>query len=192
MNKGFKKIIIGVIVFIAGIILPLIPIIEVFFQDDITFQAPGSIEVSIGEPGEYCLWHNYKGVFKGQSYSFERQLPEGLSFFLTEKESGSTVPMKTDSSVSSESGSKKKASIGYFEIKNSGKYLLSISGNAQKRVFSFGRSISEKIFSILGNILISLVFAFIAVIVSFVLIVLGIIDIVRIPKSDTQIVQDTV
>ena len=81
MRRGYKKIIGGGMLFVVGMILPFAIIISIIFQsDDITFRAPGSVEVTIEKPGRYYLYNNYSAVFEGRSYSFDEKLPNGLSF----------------------------------------------------------------------------------------------------------------
>jgi hypothetical protein len=184
MKKGVKKIIGGGILFVAGMILPFVFIVPLFFQnDDITFRVPGSSEISIEDPGRYYLWNNYSTVFEDRSYSFDKELPHGLSFSLIEKDSGSTILMKCDSSTSSESGNQKKISIGYYELANPGQYTLSVSGNTENRVFSFGKSFFGKGLLFFGGMILGMVLAFAAAICALVLVILGIIDLVR--ESDT-------
>lgn len=184
MKKGAKKIIGGGILFVAGMVWPFAFTIPLFFQsDDITFRAPGSIEIFIEEPGRYSLWHNYRTVFEGQSYSFGEGLPHGLSFTLVEKDSGSTIPMESDSTSSSESGNQKKSSIGYYELTTPGQYTLSISGNTEGRIFSFGKSIFDNSLLFLGGIALGILFSIAATTGALLLIIFGIIDLVRETKS---------
>ncbi len=184
MKKGVKKLIGGGILFVAGMILPFLFIVPLFFQnDDITFRVPGSVEIYIEEPGRYYLWNNYSTVFESRSYSFDKELPHGLSFSLIEKDSGSTIPMKSDSSISSESGNQKKSAIGYYELANPGEYTLSVSGNTENRVFSFGKSFFGKGILFFGGMILGMVLAFAAAIGALLLIIFGIIDLVNESKT---------
>ena len=187
MKKGVKKIIGGGILFVIGMILPFAFIIPLVFQtDDITFRAPGSVDVIIEKPGRYYLYNNYSTVFEGRSYSFAEELPHGLSFSLIEKESGASVPMNSDLSISSEAGSQLKSSIGYFKLIRPGQYTLTVSGNMEDRIFSFGESFFGHRFK---NMILGMLVAFAAAITALVLIVLGIVDLVRESKSANQRVQ---
>lgn len=184
MKKGVKKIIGGGIIFTAGLALPFVILIPLFFQGDaITFRVPGSIELTIEEPGQYYLWHNYNTVFEGQSYSFSKELPHGLSFALVEKNSGLSVPIQSDLSLSTESGSQKNTSIGYYELTHPGQYTLSVTGNTDDRVFSFKKSIFENGLLFFGGAILGMILAFVAGIGALVLIIFGIIDLVRESKS---------
>jgi putative Mn2+ efflux pump MntP len=192
MKKGVKKIIGGGLLFAIGVVLPFAFIIPIFFQeDDAILRAPGSVEITIDKPGRYYLWNNYSTVFEGRSYSFDKELPNGLSFSLIEEDSSSTIPMKSDLSISSASGSEKKSSIGYFKLMKPGQYTLSISGNTEERIFSFGESIFGNVVLFIGRIMIGVLLAVAAVVGALVLIVLGIIDLVRESNSDRQGVEAT-
>jgi hypothetical protein len=188
VKKGVKKIIGGGLLFIFAMLLPFACVIPFFVLEgkDRIFRAPGSIEVSVEKPGRYYLWDNYSTVFEGRSYSFEKELPNGLVFSLIEKESGSVIPLNADSSVSSDSGNQKKVTVGYFELTRPGTYLLSITGNTETRIFSFGRSLFGHIILIIFGVLFAVTISFAVAIGSFVFIVLGIIELVRESKPAPQ------
>jgi len=192
MKKGIKKIVSGGMAFVIGMALPLALFIPILFQDDnIIFRAPGSVEISIVEPGRYYLWNNYVSVFEGRSYSLGPELPNGLTFSLTEKDSGSTVPIKSDLSISSQIGNQKKSSIGYFELTNPGQYILKVSGNTEERVFSFGESLFGNSLQLFGGIIIGFLLGFVTTVGGLLLIVFGVIDLIRESKSVNQGVQAT-
>jgi putative Mn2+ efflux pump MntP len=184
MKKGVKKIICGAIIFVIGMLMPFAFIIPLFFQDSgTTFCTPGSVEIKVEKPGRYYLWNNYYTVFEGRSYSFDKQLPGGMTFSLVDKKNGSDVPMQTGSGMSSESGSQKRASVGYFDLPEPGQYTLSVTGNKQARIFSFGKSLFGNTIFMIGGMIIGFIFTFAAAIGALILIILGIIDLVRDTKS---------
>ena len=187
MKKGVKKIIGGGVLFLLGMTVPLVIIIPIFFQeDDMILLSPGAVEISVGQTGRYYLWNNYSTVFEGRSYSASKELPDGFLFALTENSSGQKVPLQTDLSISSECWGHKKSSVGYFEVKNPGQYILDISGNTEDRVFSFGKSVFGNIFLFAGKMILGMLFAFAATVGAIVFIVLGIIDLARDSKSTYQ------
>lgn len=179
MKKGVGKIILGASIFVLSIILPVIIIVTMLIANDkgTKFQAPGSIEVNVEEVGKYSLSNNFATIYQGKSYSTSEDLPSGMTFILVNKNTGENVPMQTGLKSTTTSGSDKSASVGNFEITAPGKYVLTVSGNKQPRVFSFGKS---QPLAFYGFILIG---SFILVPLSFVagllLVIFGIINLVK-------------
>lgn len=187
MKKGVKKIICGTVLLIIGMALPFVLTIPFFLQiqeEGEVFRGPGvSRTISIDEPGRYYLWHNYSTVFEGRSYSFPEELPDGLSFSLTEQPSGNKIPMQSGSGFSEESGSRKKSSIGYFEVTEPGRYTVTISGNTEQRIFSLGKSSIDDLLGFFIKGAIGMVIALGAAIAAAVLIILGIVQLCREHKT---------
>ena len=166
-------------------------VLQILDGETVVFQVPGSVDVSIDEPGRYYLWNNYRTVFEGRSYCFTEELPNGLVFSLSEESSGGTVPMQPNSSISSESGSQKKSSIGYFDVTQAGQYKLDVSGDAQEHIFSFEKSLFQNACVWVGAIIAGSLLALAAALGALALFVLGIIDLARGSKAVTKPVQAT-
>jgi hypothetical protein len=180
MKKGVKKLIGGGLLLMVGLVIPFACFIPMFFQEKgSALQAPGSLEISIKTPGKYVLWNNYSTVFEGRSYSFRKELPNGLSFSLNEKSSGSQVPFQSGPGMLFTSGSEGKASVGSFEVAKAGRYLLTVTGNPEKRIFSFERSLLGKAGSFFLFLVLGILLSFAAGAGALVFIVLGIVDLVR-------------
>ncbi len=148
MHRGIKKIIWGCVLFMAAIILPmaviLIPALLYNSNSNSTvFRAPGTIEVNVEKAGTYSLENKYCTVYEGKSYSLPKELPNGIVFSLKSEADGEVIPIQTSSiSTNSEVNGQKQTSVGNFEVKKPGKYLLSISGNFEERIFSWERAFS--------------------------------------------------
>ncbi len=185
MKKGVKKIIGAVVLFVAGMLMPAAVIIPLIMSGDgdKPFRVPGSMEITVEKPGRYYLWNQYRTIYEGRSYSFDKELPGGLSFSLTEKASGTAVPLETGMNISSESGNRRKASIGYFEVPRPGTYIISVTGNTEERILSFGKSIFESVLLFFGGMTLAILLAIAAAVGSLILLVFGILDLAREPAA---------
>ena len=179
MKKGIGKIILGVAIFVASIILPAIIIVSMVMArvETTKFKAPGSMQVNIEASGKYSLSNNFTTIYQGKSYSYSAELPDGMNFSLTNNNTGKSVPMQTGFSSTTTSGNEKSKSIGYFEVTTPGQYTVSVTGNKQPRIFSFGKNQPLVVY---GFILIG---AFLLVPISFVvgiiLVIFGILNLVK-------------
>ena len=187
-TKGKKKIIFGVILIIIAVILTFLPIAllipeMVSKSQDIAFKAPGSIEISIEEPGCYYLWNNYKAVFEGQKYSVNHELPDKISFSLVKKDTDVIISLASDGSTTTSFGDNAKISIGYYDIVDSGSYTLTVSDIQEERIFSFSKSIFGSPFLVAGGMLVLFLLSSIAGIGALILIISGIINLTRKPNS---------
>jgi len=164
MKPGLKTLIIGIVLFVlGGFVIPFLLILPLFLNkpDNQQFLIPGSKEVTVEKVGRYYLWNDFQTVYDGKSFSRSENIPDGLEIIVTD-DAGKTLPFKSDTSTSSSSGSSSKNSIGYVEVSNQGKLMVSVSGDSEERVFSFSRSIFPKMFlTILGGGAASLLMAFI-------------------------------
>ena len=138
MNKGTKLILIGIMFFVLGFVPPIKVLVSAFFQkgNDVIIVAPGTVELSVDKPGHYYLWNNVAILHEGQFYSFGDTLPSDISFAIREKLTGANMPLVSDMNFSYKDGNRKKLIVGHFELDQPGKYVVSISGNKEKRIFS--------------------------------------------------------
>ncbi len=181
MKKGIGKIILGVGIFASCIILPLAGVFYLVFTQDggTRLKAPGSVEIKVEDVGTYTLSNNFSTVYQGKSYSDSSKLPDGMTFLLTNKTTGETVPLTSGMNSTMTSGEEKSCSVGSFEVKAPGKYVLTISGNQKPRIFTFSKSFLGRGIMIVFLIIGGFVLSFVGAAVALLLIVMGIINLVK-------------
>ena len=127
-------VIVGVLLIPSAIVIPLLST-----PKPVPFIVPGSRAFNLTTPGEYVLWHNYKTIFEGKTFS-SNALPGGLQMQLSNITARTVVPLVPDQSTTVTSGSDARRSIATFTVTNPGQYLLSVQGTAPEMVFSFGKA----------------------------------------------------
>jgi len=151
MKKGVAALILGVTLFLLGIlIIPLFFILPLRSLDPAgaQFKAPGSIEIAIEEPGRYYLWNDYRTVFLGKTYNLPENIPHGLEIRILCPDAG-PLEFVSDTSISTSSGRSSKNSIGYVEIGSGGVFRIEVIGNIEERIFSFHRANFLRIFGLI-------------------------------------------
>ena len=196
MKKHTKKIVTGIILFISGVIIVPLTITIFFFlfllnkKPLARFLIPAEIEVRIEKEGKYYLWNDYHTTFNGKAYPATGEIPDNLEISLNKKHSETSITFYSDQSISSYTGESPKRSIGYFEIDESGIYLLNISGETTPLVFSFGKSLLNlKIFLV---IFMTGVSSMIMGFIGFIFIVIGIIELCKAKKIPAPEISNTV
>ncbi|MFZ9032949.1 MAG: hypothetical protein ACO21J_03245 [Anaerohalosphaeraceae bacterium] len=188
MKKHTKQIISGIALFILGaMIIPIVFVVLLFtslLNDKplAKFTIPGQAMVTIEKHGRYYLWNDYHTVFESRSYSSSEELPDGLEISLLENEDGDSVEFISNQSITSSSGDSDKNSVGYFEVDEPGDYILSVFGEIEPRVCSFGKS-----FFNIKSVLICLVVGLLEMlmgITGFVLVLIGIINLIKARKCE--------
>jgi hypothetical protein len=181
MKKGAGKLTAGIVMLVIGLLLPLAVIVPLLLgqKDNVTFRAPGSADLTIEKAGRYCLWNKYSTLFEGQTYSFEQELPSGMSFAMVSKTSGEEIPLEVSTGMTVSSGNEKKASIGYFDVTQPGEYTITVTGDAETRILSVGTSPFDNAGIFVGAIMLGGCFSFVLVILGIVFVVIGIVLLVR-------------
>ncbi len=181
MKPGVKTITAGVVLFLVGAIaVPLLVILPLALMEskDTQFQAPGSVEVTVKEPGRYYLWNDFRTVYQGRSYDRSERIPDGIIFQIKDA-NGAPLHFSSDTSITSTSGGSSRKSIGYVRVETPGKLAIEVSGQTDDRVFSFSQSGLLKMFGLIfGGIGLSLLVAFAGV----GLLIWGIVKLVRANK----------
>lgn len=190
MKNHTKQIISGILLFIlGGIIVPALFFGTIFLfllteKPVARFIIPAEIEVIIEKEGRYYLWNDYQTVFENRTYSMSKELPNGLEISLREKTNDNVVEFTEDQSIISSTANSRKIAIGYYEIKQPAKYILSVSGKTEPRVFSLGTSFFNANLFIIALIVFPL--EMLMGIGGFVLIVIGIINLVKAGKQNNS------
>jgi hypothetical protein len=187
MKKGEGLIISGGVLFALGaFILPVIASIymvsSAIKNKEFSIQAPAfksssSTEIRADEPGRYYLWNNYQTIHNGHSYNLSENLPNGIEFKFTDKDSGKPFVFKSYTGMTSSGTGSSKRTVGYINVTNACTVVIDISGGGEERIFSFYRSI----FSLTG-ILSYVLITVIALAISIILIITGIIISSKKPK----------
>lgn len=142
MKPGLKILITGITLFIlGGFVVPLLFVLPLALNSEKNhpFLIPGSKEVKVEKPGRYYVWNDHKTIYEGKSYNRLESIPDDLEF-LIRSEGGTTLSFTGDTSRSSTSGEASRNTIGYVDVSEPGILTISVSGNSEKRVFSFSRS----------------------------------------------------
>jgi len=150
MKKGLGKVILGVILMVTAAVIVITAAVSIFGQlwkTEKTFAGPGTVEVTIREPGKYYLWNSYRITFENKSYNQSKSMPEGTVAGLKNNESGQVIGFNPNRAFSLSSGDEARVSIGYFDIQRTGKYDLTVAGFAETRIFSWGKSEGSNIVS---------------------------------------------
>lgn len=191
MKLHMKQIISGITLFIlGGIIIPTVFCIIAFTyvltnKPLAKFIIPGQVTVTITNQGRYYLWNDHQTIFDGKTYSSPEELPAGLDISLLEKQNGGAVRFIPDPSITSSNNNSHKISVGYFEVNESGAYVLSILGKSEPRVCSFGKSTLtlRTVLIFLGTSCVSGVMG----ITGFVLVLIGIINLIKDKNQKTSL-----
>ena len=185
MKKGVKTLSVGILCLLGAIIGPFLVILPLILNDssEEQFLVPGTTEVEVEKAGEYHLWNHYQTVFEGKSYRKSEALPDGLEISIKD-EDGKTLELTGGGGSSSRSGSDMKVSIGSIEVKKPGKLVISVTGDFEKRIFSFSEF---GVMKIVGMIFGAGILSIILVPVGFGFLIWGIVKLVSGPKKPPAI-----
>ena len=152
MRPGSKRIISGICIFLAGaIIIPLGIIVSIAMGDSnkLIFKVPGSTSYSVKKHGRYYLWNEYRIIFSGTSYNRSKDIPDGIQIKIHHEQTGKLYPFISNSSISSDSGSSARNSIGYIEVDKPGSIIIDVLGGTEERIFSISQFRVWKIFGLI-------------------------------------------
>lgn len=139
MKGPVFKIIFGAGMVLIGLVSPFaFFILMMLGGGSEAFLVPGTLSLSISEPGTYYLWNDYSTFFNNRAYNNPKELPNGLELALVNVESKAKQELHVGSPIQSQNGSDKSVSIGYFQLEP-GTYELKVLGNFPEQVMSFGR-----------------------------------------------------
>ncbi|WP_339136426.1 MAG: hypothetical protein WGN25_00905 [Candidatus Electrothrix sp. GW3-4] len=186
MQPGSKTILLGLILFIlGGIAFPAAILLPLLLGDSIDkqFSVPGTLQVTIEEPGRYYLWNEYQTIFKGRTYNRPEDLPDGMEISITDTATGRPFAFITSSSMSMHGGNEEKRSIGYIKVSKPTEIRVEISGDNEGRIFSFARA---TFFETLKRIFGGIALAFFAGSSGIGLVIWGIVRSVRAKDREDQ------
>ena len=94
-GAGCLCYLIALAMIVLGICCPLIPGLYRYWKQPYTkqFLVPGSVEVQLSRGGDYTLWHDYRTILNGRSYSASTNLPAGLQISLKNRTTGESIAM---------------------------------------------------------------------------------------------------
>ena len=189
MHKGVKKLIwAGVLAAISflipfAIIVPLI--INELNSKDVLLRGNTAHEFVVEEAHSYTVWNHLSGLYEGESFSFDGDLPEGIQFKLQHKYTGDFLDLESDTSASSSSNEVLiKRSVLSAKITDPGTYLLSISGNDHGRIFSIRESFIDNFLVFIGSFFGIILLCFVTMTAAVVLAILGVVDLASKPKGE--------
>ena len=190
MHKGVKKLIwAGVLAGLSflipfAIIVPLI--INEIKKEDVLLRGDASHEFTVEEPHSYTVWNHLSGLYEGESFSFEGDLPEGIQFKLQNLDSGELLDLESYTSASTSSNEVTiKRSVLTVEITAPGTYLLSITGNNHGRIFSIRESFVDNLLVFIGSFFGVMILCFCAMTAAVVLGIVGVVDLASKPKQES-------
>lgn len=101
-------------------------------------EAPGSAELRIEEPGMYALWHDYSTSHDGTHHRYDRTLPHGFTFTLTNRDSGQAIPFEplpTSTTQTMNTPQRESFGLGHFMVEHPGSYELEATSAGQGQRF---------------------------------------------------------
>jgi len=181
MQPGLKRLILGVLLFIFGVIafpiFVIIPLAKIGMAEQ-AFLAPSSTTVEAKEAGNYYLWNKHHTTYNDQDYVSSIDLPDDLTISI-QTANGEELEFINNTSHSTSNGTEAKQSIGHFEVFEPGALTITTEGNIEERVFSFSKIDFEDILkTIIGAGIASLIIIITGL-------VLGIWGIVKLSKKST-------
>jgi len=164
MKPGIKSIIVGGVLALVGLVgafgIPLLVILPSLLgeSNQVQFKAPGTIKVSVEQPGRWYLWNDFRTVYEGKNYNRSEGIPDGMEIRVYNSK-GELLEFVADTSLSSEGGGSWKNSIGYVEVESPAELRIEVSGGNEERILSFSQSGLLKMFGLIlgGELLSSLV-----------------------------------
>lgn len=117
------------------------------FPEGTQFLAPGSLTLTVGQPGEYVIWDEQVTFFNGKSYQSSEDLPGGMQIAVRDVQSGRTFQFSPSSGGSETIGNVKRKSIGDVSLDRPGNYIIEVSGSFPERVFYVRRSAVSTVLS---------------------------------------------
>jgi len=117
------------------------------FPEGTQFLAPGSVTLTVGQPGEYVIWDEQVTFFNGKSYQSSEDLPGGMQIAVRDAQSGRTFQFSPSSGGAETIGNVKRKSIGEVSLNSPGNYIIEVSGGFPERVFYVRRSAVSAVLS---------------------------------------------
>ncbi len=181
-RKGISMIIFSVILGLIGgafFVVTLYTGIKKMNDSLIRFKVPGSTEITLSDAGEYTIFHEYKSTFDGEIYNSGDDV-SNLLVKVTEKSSGTEVPLSTPSSSTTYNiGGQAGYSLLKFKITNPGVYIFDgeyKDGKGSEVILSVGCKVGALLLSTIGT---SILILFITIGVSVTILVLGIVKVLK-------------
>ncbi|AQT67848.1 hypothetical protein STSP2_01000 [Anaerohalosphaera lusitana] len=147
MSRDVKKLVVGVVLFVlGGLVVPVAGFVFFFYpmvsaEPAARFVAPANVRVEIEEAGRYVLWNEYESIYKGQTFAVDEDLPSGISMSFVGPAGVGDVEMDAAMNSSVSTPSTERKSVGVFEVDEPGRYVLSVAGEFEARVFSLRKSV---------------------------------------------------
>ena len=126
-------LVVAVTVFVTGIIPAL--------GSGQQFVAPGAKTLTIDEPGEYVIWHDFVAVFEGLSYSSAPGLPAGATISVTNDQTGEELTLGKGATASETSPNHQRQSVCSFFAETAGRYTVEVSGLQSNHVFTVRKAL---------------------------------------------------
>ena len=123
----------------AGVIITVYGAIK-SFPEGTQFLVPGSLTITVRQPGEYVIWDEQVTFFSGKSYQNSEDLPGGMQIVVRDAQSGRTFQFSPSTGGTETIGNVKRKSIGGVSIDSPGTYIIDVSGSFPERVFYARRS----------------------------------------------------
>ena len=115
--------------------------------DSTLFLTPGRVAIEVAKPGNYLIWHNYRAVFQGRTYSADKSLPDGVRFRV-DGPSGEVVVAGANGATST-MGETVSVAVASFSAQAAGHYVVAVEGEFPARVFSVGPDNLGKAFALI-------------------------------------------
>ncbi|MGE5893443.1 MAG: DUF4870 domain-containing protein, partial [bacterium] len=111
------------------------------------FMVPGSVMVTIEEPGKYILWDEIATMYQGERLMSSEELPPGVGISVIETQSGRSLPVLPTAQSTETVGFIKRKAINSITFDKPGIYTIDVSGDFEERVFFLRRSLMAGFFT---------------------------------------------
>jgi uncharacterized membrane protein len=126
-------------VFVGGLAIAafLVWRFVVAFEPPTRFLAPGAVEVSIAQPGDYIVWHEHRTVYGGRAFDIAPAMPDGTRY-LVQAPDGQRLAVEPHTGMSSEGSQGRSVSVARFTAPIGGTYRVAVEGAFEPRVMAVG------------------------------------------------------
>ncbi len=176
---GIAPFVLSGVIFLIGIVgfvVFLFLRVSHLDKDMIQVVVPGSQDVTLSEPGDYTIFHEYRSVIGNEIYATDRGI-SGLQCTLTSQKTGEAIALSASSGSSHyEVEGRKGESVFAFHIEEPGVYRLTgrypEGQNGPRTVLAISHGFVE---DLLVTIFLSLSILFGSIVLSIVIVVVTLI-----------------
>jgi uncharacterized membrane protein len=116
------------------------------------FAVPGEGVVEVAAPGRQIVWHEYRSLLEGRTYSAEPEFPGGAQFTILAPDGGRLALAAAGQQTWNE-GELKRSAVGEFEATSAGRYVVRVKGDFEPRVIAVASDFTGRLLASIGGAL---------------------------------------